>query len=169
MVRLRILLLSTFLITFLSGCSNMAARYFEELGIQDVQVSDFLDSHGGFHGDGLTQVYGKIDGSFNVHIFPSRYWKPSNVDSELLLQLFSGSDKKNLTNTYEGYFKSDNSLKSWPEDFSDGMYYFENKQEEGYARYSEDVFLKEPKASVNIRFCFVDRKTRECWYFELDT
>lgn len=155
------------------GCSAQTEAtvnsYAEKLGI-DVSAGDYeevVDTHGGFHGDGVTFAYITFsDDSLAGEIEEAEGWNALPMD-ENVTALIYGVTKVEGNSVYSNgpYITSGDGQPLIPR-VENGWYYFADRQSEGNIHDSSQVL---ERASINCTVAVYDSDNEKLYYLELDT
>lgn len=166
MKRVSILLL--FVILLLSGCGkgNVQEDVSKAIGI-DVSKGTILtesDSHGGFHGDGMSVIHITFDEDAVLdEIENNDYWNELPLSENITALVYGISDD---TSTIGPYLTDENGNTIIPE-IQNGYYYFYDRHSESKDPYSDENVLA--RASFNFTLALYDSDNNVLYYVEFDT
>lgn len=167
----KILLLAAISILVLTACGTGKARQKAEKGL-DLDVSEGTeildyDTHGGFHGDGISCVALRFDdGKTAEQIKESGKWRPFPLD-ETVKALVYGVTYKDGTEAYSvGPYLQDEDGKALIPEIKNGYYLMIDRQE-GKSGAAEAGLLE--RASMNFSLGIYDTDSDTLYYCEYDS
>lgn len=164
----RVSILLLFMLLLLSGCSkgDIQKDISENIEI-DVNKGTVLteaDSHGGFHGDGITMTQISFDdGTVLDAIENNDHWNRVPL-SKNITALVYGIDEE--TSSIGPYLTDENGNTIIPE-IQNGYYYFYDRHSESKDPYSDEDVLG--RASFNFTLALYDSDNNVLYYVEFDT
>ena len=156
----------------LGGCGGAAPQeeVGEALGV-DCSAGELVseeDSHGGFHGDGLSCVQLRFpDDSFLDEIRGRLGWDPLPMEEGAAALAYGVTREGDGWVEQQGPFLTRDGETILPE-AEKGWYYFLDRHREA----GEDPYDPAPvlgRASLNFTLALYDEETRTLWYCEMDT
>ena len=161
-----IVLLTCIFAILLVGCSDVnSVDYVSsqiKVDILSGEIMEINDSHGGFHGDGLSIIKIKIeDKEFEQKLIDSDVW---DIKLSKLIEAFLYGYEEN--NCSYGPFIADENDNPLIPKVQNAYYFIKDRQENGYDLQELDL-LDNP--SINVTIAVYDMDTSILYYCEEDT
>ena len=153
----------------LGGCQRQRAAAKEISDALGVDVSDgeqlaYTDSHGGFHGDGLTFAALKFpDAALADEIKGKEGWKALPLSKNLTAAAYGISDETSST----GPYLTDEDGEPVLPEIENGYYYFQDRHAKSADAYDDTELLD--RASLNFTIALYDVDTDTLYYVKYDT
>ena len=151
----------------LSGCARCGADTpLPSLGLDGVTAEQVLadDTHGGFHGDGLTYEVFRLDGAEAEAAFRTDgRWKPLPASEPVQILIYGVTDAA----AQIGPFFTDEQGESRFPTVENGWYFFEDRHAEAVDPEDAGAALERP--SFNCTIALYDADTETLYYGALDT
>lgn len=154
----------------LGGCGTdrevMIRREISEelkLDLLKTPILIYVDTHGGFHGDGKTYAVFQLDGEperQNVAFKETRAWKRFPFSLSVKAAAYGRGEQSSL-------LKSEMDGIPIPPVIKEGWYYFADRHSRSLDITDEEEFLN--RSSYNFVMAFYDAETQRIYYYRVDT
>lgn len=170
MKKINILLLFLSISLIITACSskNPIKDISKTLGISlsDGKISEDIDSHGGFHGDGMTYLevmFPKEEETITEQIENNEGWRKLPLTNNLHTAVYGKETQSGST----GPYVTDDDGNPLIPIVDNGYYFFIDRQKEGQAMKDDKNLLG--GFSLNFTIAIYDTDNKILYYFELDT
>ena len=167
-ITLGIILTLGIISVYLFSVFNCKYDYIKSIEIDlpnDSKELKFLDTHGGFHGDGECiveqQLTEKGAKEFIKNANKTGKWSALPLNSEFKIYLYGGR----FNNVEFG--EKDIPSKNIPRNLNHGIYYFRDRYAEYYPNEANKSFLR--RCATNATISILDTDTNKLYIYEIDT